>query len=104
MKWRIGLLMCFLVKTTIAQQYGAQWVLGYNESVLDFRNDTLVNYPISPSRGNKKGLFNVLNNPGIHLLSNSSNWFRVGCPSKNLPFSQLPTVEASTPNILPSFL
>jgi Secretion system C-terminal sorting domain len=28
------------------QQYGIQWVLGDNESVIDFRNDTLTNYPI----------------------------------------------------------
>jgi hypothetical protein len=39
-------LLCFQI--TSAQEYGIQWVLGYNESVLDFRNDTLKNYPIGP--------------------------------------------------------
>ncbi|MCX6199710.1 MAG: hypothetical protein NTY88_10905, partial [Bacteroidetes bacterium] len=30
-----------------AQLHDAQWVLSSNVSVLDFRNDTLVNYPIN---------------------------------------------------------
>ena len=37
-------LLCFEIIS--AQEYGIQWLLGYNESVLDFRNDTLINYPI----------------------------------------------------------
>ena len=36
-----------LITTTKAQLHDAQWVLSSNVSVLDFRNDTLVNYPIN---------------------------------------------------------
>lgn len=48
MKWLFvlsGLWWCLFVD---AQLYNAQWVLGYNESVLDFRNDTLTAYAIQP--------------------------------------------------------
>lgn len=48
MRILIGITFLLHFTTTSAQQYGAQWVLGYNESVLDFRNDTLINYPIGP--------------------------------------------------------
>src|ERR1700685_1702187 len=37
-----------LTRIAAAQQYGAQWVIGDKESVLDFRNDTLTNYSIGP--------------------------------------------------------
>ena len=45
----IALIFFLLINSRVdAQLYGAQWVLGYRESVLDFRNDTLINYPIGP--------------------------------------------------------
>jgi Secretion system C-terminal sorting domain len=35
--------------SSAGQGYGAQWVIGDNISVLDFRDDTLKNYPIGPT-------------------------------------------------------
>ena len=48
MKGTIGIFFLLCLKIVSAQDYGIQWVLGYNESILDFRNDTLKNYPIGP--------------------------------------------------------
>jgi hypothetical protein len=43
-----GMLFLFITSIACAQEYSEQWVLGDNESVLDFRNDTLTNYVIGP--------------------------------------------------------
>ena len=48
MKTAILILLLFCAGLVPAQDYGIQWVLGNNESVLDFRNDTITNYPIGP--------------------------------------------------------
>jgi len=47
---RIAFCIFFLLTLKIckAQLNGVQWVLGYDVSVLDFRNDTLTNYAIQP--------------------------------------------------------
>ncbi len=41
-------ILLILAKCCSAQDYGIQWVIGGRESVLDFRHDTLTNYPIGP--------------------------------------------------------
>jgi Secretion system C-terminal sorting domain len=48
MRRAIVIFLCACIRIASAQQYGMQWVIGDRESVLDFRNDTLKNYPIGP--------------------------------------------------------
>ncbi len=42
----IAILLIMFIGISFAQNHDAQWVIGGRLFVLDFRNDTLVNYPI----------------------------------------------------------